>query len=319
MMQHFTSVDDVPSLSAWTALAREIKKDPLANQQLGKGRTLGLIFFNPSLRTRLSSQKAAINLGLSTIVMNIGSDGWQLEFEDGTVMNQDKAEHIKDAAAVMGQYCDIIGIRAFAGLTNRDEDYEEEVLEAFKRYAGVPIVSLESATRHPLQSFADHITIEEHKQIARPKVVLTWAPHPKSLPQAVANSFIEWMKQADVDLLVTHPERYELSTDFTAGVTIEYDQDIAFKGADFIYAKNWSAYRDYGRVLHQSADWTVSAKKMALTRQAKFMHCLPVRRNVVVADTVIDSPQSIVISQAANRVISAQTVLQQLLLSLDQG
>ena len=245
--------------------------------------------------------------------MNIGPEGWKLEFSDGAVMNLDKAEHIKDAAAVMGAYCDIIGVRAFAGLTDREADYQEQILEAFKQYAGVPIVSLESATRHPLQSFADLITLRTHVPKGRPKVVLTWAPHPKALPQAVGNSFLEWMKVADVELVLTHPEGYELAESFAGGVALEYDQRKAFEGADFVYAKNWSAYGAYGKVLSQDLDWTVTADKMALTNDGKFMHCLPVRRNVVVADAVIDSPNSLVIEQAANRVVSAQTVLMELL------
>lgn len=312
-MNHFSSVYDVPDLDGLLRKANQVKEYPLAFPDIGKGKTLGLIFFNPSLRTRLSSQKAAINLGLPCIVMNIGPEGWKLEFEDGAIMNLDRAEHIKDAAAVMGSYCDIIGVRAFASLTDRDKDYAEPILEAFKRYAGVPIVSLESATRHPLQSFADLITIRNHFPQKRPKVVLTWAPHPKALPQAVGNSFLEWMKVSDVDLVLTHPKGYELAEEFAGGVALEYDQKKAFEGADIIYAKNWSAYRDYGQVRSQDLSWTVTADKMALTNDAKFMHCLPVRRNVVVADAVIDSPNSLVIEQAGNRVVSAQTVFQTLL------
>ena len=312
-MQHFTNVYDVPNPEALLKKALKVKSSPFSWKQWGENKTIGLLFFNPSLRTRLSSQKAAQNLGMNIMVMNIGTEGWKLEFEDGAVMNLDKAEHIKDAAAVIGSYVDIIGIRAFAGLVDRELDYQERILEAFKRYAGVPIISLESATLHPLQSFADLITIEEHKTIARPKVVLTWTPHPKALPQAVGNSFVEWMKDAPVDLLVTHPHGYELSSDIMADVTVEYDQKKAFEGADFIYAKNWSSYNDYGKVLSQDPGWTVSAEKMALTNNGKFMHCLPVRRNVIVEDAVIDSPNSLVIQQAANRVVSAQTVMLELL------
>lgn len=312
-MKHFTSVTDVPDLEHLLDLAQDIKARPHQFPTLGTGKTLGLIFFNSSLRTRLSTQKAAINLGLPTIVMNIGSDGWKLEFEDGAVMNLDRAEHIKDAAAVIGSYCDIIGVRAFAGLKDRELDYQEHIIEAFKTYAGVPIVSLESATRHPLQSLADLITIRNHFPTGRPRVVLSWAPHPKALPQAVGNSFLEWMKAADMDLTVTHPEGYELADSFSAGVQIEYDQQKAFEGADIVYAKNWSSYQEYGQVLSQDLNWTITAEKMKLSNQAKFMHCLPVRRNVIVADAVIDSPHSLVLEQASNRVVSAQLVLQELL------
>ncbi|MEZ4849038.1 MAG: N-acetylornithine carbamoyltransferase [Bacteroidia bacterium] len=312
-MQHFTTVKDVSDPKKLVEKALSVKKTPFAWKHLGENKTIGLIFFNSSLRTRLSTQKAAQNLGMNVIVMNIGTEGWKLEFEDGAVMNVDKAEHIKDAAAVMGAYVDILGIRAFAELTDREADYREEVISAFQAYAGVPIISLESATLHPLQSLADWITIQEYQQKPRPKVVLTWAPHPRALPQAVGNSFVEWMNQADVDLVVTHPEGYELAPEIMQGVAVEYDQNKAFAGADFIYAKNWSAYNDYGKILSQDADWTVSANKMALTNDARFMHCLPVRRNVIVDDAVIDSPNSLVIPQAANRVVSAQTVIMELL------
>lgn len=312
-MQHFTSVGDVNDMNLLIREAIEVKNKPFLYDELGRQKMLGLIFFNPSLRTRLSSQKAAANLGMQVIVMNIGSEGWQLEFEDGVVMNAGKAEHIKDAAAVMGSYCDIIGIRAFAGLKDREADYAEQVIGAFQRYAGVPIVSLESATRHPLQSFADVITIEQHKKVKRPKVVLSWAPHPRALPQAVANSFAEWMQAYEVDLVITHPRDYELAEEFVKDAHVEYDQAKAFEGADFVYVKNWASYREYGQILNQDLAWTIEAEKMALTNEAYFMHCLPVRRNVVVADAVIDSPQSLVLEQAANRVVSAQTVLKVLL------
>jgi N-succinyl-L-ornithine transcarbamylase len=312
-MKHFTSLSDVPDLSRLLETAGQVKADPFSFTDLGRNKTLGLIFFNSSLRTRLSSQRAAQNLGLNSIVMNVGTDGWQLEFADGVVMNEGKAEHIKDAAAVMGRYCEIIGIRAFSGLKNREEDYAEQVLSAFQRYAGVPIVSLESATRHPLQSLADLITIRAHQTVARPKVLLTWAPHPRALPQAVANSFLEWMQGAEVELLVTHPPGYELAREFMGNVPVEYDPSRAYEGADFVYAKNWSSYESYGQILSQDERWLVDEKKMALTREAKFMHCLPVRRNVVVADGVIDSPASLVIEQAGNRVVSAQAVLVEIL------
>ncbi|SDM42836.1 N-succinyl-L-ornithine transcarbamylase [Catalinimonas alkaloidigena] len=313
-MQHFLSVHDTDNLSSLVAEARQLKSAGVP--KIGQDKTLGLIFFNPSLRTRLSTQVAAQKLGMSVVVMNVDKDGWKLETAEGVVMDGDTAEHIKDAAAVMGQYCDVLGVRAFPTLKNRAEDYSDRILHSFVRYAGRPIVSLESAIRHPLQSLADLITIEEHKTVARPKVVLTWAPHPRALPQAVPNSFVEWMKEADVDLVVTHPQGYELSEDFTKGVTIEHDQNRAFAGADFIYAKNWSSYQDYGQILSRDPSWTVTAEKMALTNQAKFMHCLPVRRNVIVTDAVLDSPQSLILPEAENRTWSATVVLKRLLESL---
>jgi N-succinyl-L-ornithine transcarbamylase len=312
-MQHFTRLADVSQPAELLALAKKIKQNPWADESLGKRKTLGLIFFNPSLRTRLSTQKAAYNLGMNVIAMDINEQGWKIETQDGAIMNGDKVEHVKDAVGVMGQYCDIIGVRTFATLTDRVQDYQDFTLEQFKKYAGVPIVSMESAIRHPLQSLADWLTIEEHKTRPRPKVVLTWAPHPKALPQAVANSFAEWMQNADYELVITHPEGYELATEFTQNTKIEYDQNRAFENADFIYAKNWSNYQDYGKVLNQDMNWTVSAQKMALTQQAKFMHCLPVRRNVVVMDEVIDGANSLILPQAQNRVFAAQAVLQTLL------
>lgn len=312
-MLHFTAASDVPDIASLLKQAAAFKADPLREHQLGRGKTLGLIFFNPSLRTRLSTQKAANLLGLPCIVMNIGTDGWQLEFEDGAVMNGGAAEHIKDAAAVMGRYCDLLGIRSFPGLKDREKDYNEEVIEAFKRYAGVPIISLESATRHPLQSLADLLTIESCRQVERPKVVLSWAPHPKALPQAVANSFAEWMRLANHDLVITHPEGYELAAPFSAGHQVTRHQDEALKDADFVYVKNWSSYRQYGQILNQDPSWTITPEKMALTNRAKFMHCLPVRRNVIVADEVIDGPDSIVFDQAENRTYAAQAVLAWLL------
>ncbi|MCU0446829.1 MAG: N-acetylornithine carbamoyltransferase [Microscillaceae bacterium] len=312
-MQHFTCWADVPQPLELLASAKALKQNPWADEGLGKHRTLGLIFFNPSLRTRLSTQKAAYNLGMQVIAMDINEQGWKIETQDGAIMNGDKAEHIKDAVGVMGQYCDIIGVRTFATLSDQEQDYQDFTLEQFKKYAGVPIVSLESAIRHPLQSLADWLTIEEHKTRPRPKVVLTWAPHPKALPQAVANSFAEWMQNTDYEFVITHPEGYELAEEFSQNVQIEYDQNKAFENADFIYAKNWSNYKNYGKVLNQDMNWTVSAQKMQLTNQAKFMHCLPVRRNVVVMDEVIDGSHSIILPQAQNRVFSAQAVLKALL------
>lgn len=312
-MENFFSIKDVKNINALLANALEVKANPIANKELGRNKTLGLIFYNSSLRTRISSQKAAYNLGMDVIVLNIGSDGWELESKDGVVMDKGTAEHIKEAAAVISEYVDVIGIRCFASLKDRAVDYSEEVLQNFIKHATVPIVNLESSTLHPLQSFADLITIETNKTKQRPKVVLTWAPHPRALPQAVANSFIEWMKEGDVELVVTHPKGYELAPEFTNGIATEYDQKKAFEGADFIYAKNWSSYTKYGQILNSDLSWCVNSDKMSVTNNAKFMHCLPVRRNVVVSDEVIDSENSIVIEQASNRVVSIQTILQELI------
>ena len=312
-MENFFSIDDVTDLQELLQKALKVKANPLANSKLGKHRTLGLIFYNSSLRTRISSQKAAYNLGMDVITLNIGSDGWALESKDGVVMDQGTAEHIKDAAAVISEYVDVIGIRCFAGLKDREEDYLEGVLQNFIKHATVPVINLESSTLHPLQSLADLVTIETNKNKPKPKVVLTWAPHPRSLPQAVANSFVEWMKEADVELVITHPKGYDLSSKFSNGVTVEYDQNKAFEGADFIYAKNWSSYTSYGEILSKDTAWCVDESKMQLTNNAKFMHCLPVRRNVIVSDGVIDSEHSLVVEQAGNRVVSIQTVLQEFL------
>jgi len=312
-MNNFFSLRNIKDLPAMLEKGIETKNNPLANLELGKNKTLCLIFFNPSLRTRLSSQKAAYNLGMNVITMNVGSDGWQLESEEGAVMDQGKAEHIRDAAQVVSQYSDVIGIRCFAGLKDRIEDYQEGVLRGFMKHATVPIINLESSTLHPLQSFADLITIETNKTKPRPKVVLTWAPHPRALPQAVANSFVEWMTEADVDLVLTHPPGYELADKYRTKAGVEYDQEKAFEGADFIYAKNWSSYMEYGEVLSADKNWIVTKEKMDLTNNAKFMHCLPVRRNVVVSDDVMDSDNAIHIEQAGNRVVSIQTILQHFL------
>jgi N-succinyl-L-ornithine transcarbamylase len=312
-MKNYTSVKDISNLDEAVKTAFEVKKNPFGFQHLGKNKTMVLVFFNSSLRTRLSTQKAAMNLGMNTMVMNVNGDSWQLESELGVVMDGDKPEHLLDAIPVIGRYCDVIGVRAFARFESKEDDYSEKIINQFVEHAGVPVVSMEGATRHPLQSFADLVTIEEHKTTARPKVVLTWAPHPKALPQAVANSFVEWMKETDYDLVVTHPKGYELSPDFMGDVKVEYDQKKAFEGADFIYAKNWSSYNDYGKVVSKDQNWTVNEEKMALTNNAKFMHCLPVRRNVVVTDGVIDSENSIVVEQAANREVTAQAVLKMIL------
>ena len=312
-MKHFTSVKDIPDLKKAVETALVIKKNRFAYQHLGKNKTMVLIFFNPSLRTRLSTQKAAMNLGMNTMVMNVNEDGWQLESELGVVMDDDKPEHLKEAIPVIGKYCDVIGVRAFAKFQNKEDDYAEKILNQFIDYAGVPVVSMEGATRHPLQSYADLVTIEEFKTKERPKVVLTWAPHPRALPQAVANSFVEWMRETDYELVVTHPEGYELAPEFMGDVQVEYDQKKAIEGADFIYAKNWASYNSYGQILSKDFGWTVNEEKMALTNNAKFMHCLPVRRNVVVSDGVLDSPSSIVVEQAANREVTAQAVLKMIL------
>jgi len=315
-MKHFLSIKDVTDLPQLISSGIAAKKDPFADQTLGKNKTIGLLFFNSSLRTRISTQKAAQNLGLNVITMNVGQDGWGLEMEEGVIMNGDKAEHVKEAAAVIGSYCDIIGIRSFAGLQDREKDYAEVVFQQFKKYAQVPIVNLESATRHPLQSLADCITIEEFKLKQRPKVVLTWLPHFKALPQAVANSFCEWMNPMDVELVITHPEGYDLSPDFVGKGQVIYDQDKALEGADFVYGKNWSSYNSYGQVLNTDPSWMITEAKMALTDNGKFMHCLPVRRNMKVADEVLDGPRSLVIEQAANREWSAQAALKEVLLGL---
>ena len=315
-MRHFTSVNDVVDLKKALENAFEVKKNPFAYSHLGKNKTMVLIFFNSSLRTRLSTQKAAMNLGMNTMVLNVNEDGWKLESELGVVMDGDKPEHLREAIPVIGEYCDIIGVRSFARFENKEFDYSEKILNQFIEYAGVPVVSMEAATRHPLQSFADLMTIEEFKKKPRPKVVLTWAPHPRALPQAVPNSFVEWMRRADYDLVVTHPEGYELAPEFMGDLKVEYNQDKAFEGADFVYAKNWASYTDYGKILSKDMNWTVDARKMALTNQARFMHCLPVRRNMIVTDEVIDSPASIVIQEAANREWSAQAVLKMILESM---
>ncbi|MCB0580608.1 MAG: N-acetylornithine carbamoyltransferase [Phaeodactylibacter sp.] len=312
-MKQFTSVHDVPNPETLVKEALALKQQPRGSlRHIGQNHTVALLFFNPSLRTRLSTQRAAIELGMSVMDYNAGQ-GWQLEFEDGAVMNLDKAEHIKEAAAVISQYADIIGIRTFPGLQDRERDYSDYVLRQFQQYARVPVISLESAIRHPLQSLTDWVTIEEHRPAHRPRVVLSWAPHPRTLPQAVANSFLEWMQHADFDLILTHPKGYELAEEFTRGVTVTNHQNEAFEGADFIYAKNWSSYQNYGQILSQDTGWMITQEKMALTNNGKFMHCLPVRRNVVVADAVLDGSHSLAIEQANNRTYAAMAVLKSIL------
>lgn len=311
-MQNFTSVFDVPDIPGLIQSALDLKADSFAHQSLGKNKSLILLFFNPSLRTRLSTERAGLNLGMQVITMNAGQ-GWKLEFEDGAVMNLDRAEHIKEAAAVISQYADIIGVRTFPSLIDQEKDYQDQVLKSLIRYASVPVISLESAIRHPLQSLTDLMTIEELKQKERPKVVLSWAPHPRALPQAVPNSFIEWMHAAAMDLVITHPKGYDLAPAFIKDTPVTNDQAAAFEGADFIYTKNWSPLIPYGKVLQQDMEWMITAAKMKLTNNAYFMHCLPVRRNVIVEDAVIDSPKSAVIRQAGNRMYAAQAVLKAIL------
>ena len=318
-MRTFINAEDIGPLEKALAEAQEIKADRYKYQHLGKNKTLLMIFFNNSLRTRLSTQKAAMNLGMNVIVLDVNQGAWKLETERGVIMDGDKSEHLLEAIPVMGCYCDIIGIRSFAGLTNRDYDYAETVVNQFIKYSGRPVFAMETATVHPLQAFADLITIKEYwNESRRPKVVLTWAPHPKALPQAVPNSFAQWMNAADVELVITHPEGYELDPLFVGDARVEYDQRKAFKGADFIYAKNWSCPgvscpADYGKVLSKDMSWTVDTEHMSWTNDACFMHCLPVRRGMIVTDDVIESPRSIVIPEAANREISATVVIKRML------
>jgi N-succinyl-L-ornithine transcarbamylase len=312
-MKHFTAVGDVSNIAELVNLCMEIKKNPFSNKHLGMGKTLGLVFFNPSLRTRMSTQKAAYNLGMHVMVLNVDKDSWALETREGVVMDGDRAEHVKEAIPVMGQYCDIIGVRSFATLQNREADYAEEVLNLFLRLSGKPVISLESATRHPLQSLADLVTIAEHQKTNKPKIVLTWAPHVRALPQAVPNSFAEWVLAAGYDLTIAQPHGFELSPAFTQGATLEYVQEKALEGADFVYVKNWSSFENYGQTASLLRSWTFDQSKLLATNHAKVMHCLPVRRNLVIADDVLDSPSSIVIQQAGNREFAAQAVLQRML------
>lgn len=312
-MKQFTSVHDAGPLEELLAEAFKVKQAPLADRNLGTGKTIGLLFLNPSLRTRMSMQRAAYNLGMNVMVINLDKDSWQIEFEDGVVMNGGKSEHIREAAGVIAQYCDVVGIRCFPGLVDKEKDYNEEVLNSFIRYCHKPIVSLESATRHPLQSFADIITIAETKTKAKPKVVLSWAPHIKALPQAVPNSFAEWAVAAGYEVVVTQPHGHELDTGFTKGARIEYNQEEALKGADYVYVKNWSAFNEYGAMPVVKEDWLLSAEKLSLTNEAGVMHCLPVRRNVELPDEILDGPDSLIMQQAGNRVVAAQTVLKKIL------
>lgn len=315
-MKKYTGLDDITDLKELIAEAREIKKNPYAFEHLGKRKRLVMLFFNSSLRTRLSTEKAACNLGMDVTVMNFNSDAWKLEFEDGTVMNADTSEHIKEAAQVISQYGDVIAVRAFPTLTDKAKDESEYVISSFEKYASVPVVNMESATAHPLQALADAITITELSQESKPKVVLSWAPHPKALPHAVANSFIGMMQKMDVDFTITHPEGYELSANVVKDSKVVYDQDEALKDADFVYVKNWSNYKEYGKVVatpETHSDWMITSEKLG---KAQFMHCLPVRRNVIVADEVLDGDQSAVIEQANNRTFSAQVILKRILENL---
>lgn len=317
-MNTFMNVEDLGNQQEALAEAMEIKKNRFAYQHLGKNKTLLMIFFNNSLRTRLSTQKAAMNLGMNVIVLDVNAGAWKLETERGVIMDGDKSEHLLEAIPVMASYCDIIGVRSFAGLTDRKYDYEETVFQQFVKHSGKPVFAMETATVHPLQAFADLITIEEHKTKKRPKVVLTWAPHCKALPQAVPNSFAEWMNKADVDFVITHPHGYELDPKFTGSARVEYDQMKALEGADFVYAKNWSCPgvtnpEDYGKILSKDMAWTIDEKHMAVTDNGKFMHCLPVRRGLIVTDDVIESSNSLVIPEAANREISAEVVIKRML------
>lgn len=314
-MKNFTSILQLGDINEAVRKAEYVKANPFADQELGRNRTLLMLFFNSSLRTRLSTQKAAMNLGMNVMVLDVNQGAWKLETERGVVMDGDRPEHLLEAIPVMGCYCDVIGVRSFAKFESKADDYGEKILEQFIKYSGKPVFSMEAATRHPLQTFADIITIEEYRKKERPKVVMTWAPHPKALPQAVPNSFAEGMQMTGYEFVITHPHGYELDPKFVGNAKVEYDQDKALEGADFVYAKNWSAYEgeNYGKVLSTDRSWTVDSRKMALTDNAYFMHCLPVRRNMIVTDDVIESPQSIVIPEAANRVVSAQTVLKELL------
>jgi len=312
-MKNFINSDDISDYKKIVEEAIQLKSNPNQLEDIGKNKSIGLLFFNPSLRTRISTQKASMILGLKTFVMNFNSEGWQLEFENNTIMSEDKAEHVKDAAKVLSEYCDIIAIRKFADLNNKIDDEKEIVLSSFLKYSTVPILNLESSTFHPLQGLADAITIHETKNKARPKIVLSWAPHPKSLPHAVPNSFIKMAKKNNFELIISNPIGYDLNPEITKGINIIHDQKEAFINADFIYAKNWSSYENYGKVLINDSSWKIDRNKMSLTNNAKFMHCLPVRRNVVVDDNVIDSENSLVISQAENRIYSALIIIKKLI------
>lgn len=314
-MKHFISVHDVKDINALTEKALIYKKNPFKDKNHGVNKRIGCLFLNPSMRTRLSTQIAAQNLGMEAIVFNIGSEGWALEFKEGAIMNGTTVEHVKDAAPILGSYFDILAIRTFPTLKNREDDYSEEYIKQFIRYSGIPVVSLESATLHPLQSLTDVITIKEtFQKKKKPKIVLTWAPHVKALPQCVANSFAQWINAwGEADFVITHPQGYELDEQFTKGAVITYNQDEALNGADYVYVKNWSSYNDYGAILGTNENWMLTNKKLELTNDAKVMHCLPVRRNVELSDEILDGPNSIITQQASNRVWAAQAVLSEIL------
>ncbi len=308
-MNHFITLNDLPQLDTAVAAAIAMKKNPYGAEDLGRRKTLGMLFFNPSLRTRLSTQKAAQQLGIKTMVMNFSNEAWALEFEDGTQMSGLRSEHVKEAAQVVSQYCDMVAIRAFASLSDKKNDEAEIVLNSFAKYASIPVINMESATAHPLQALADAITITEHQKKKRPKVVLTWAPHPKALPHAVGNSFTRMMHRMDADFVIAQPKGQELNPEITKDTPLFYNQEEALEGADFVYTKNWCSYSDYGKILTTASDWMLTPEKMKFTNDAKFMHCLPIRRNIVVADGVLDHPNSLVIEQANNRTFAAQVVL----------
>jgi len=321
-MKQFISVNDVKNINALVKKALAYKADPLKDKTLGTNKRIGCLFLNPSMRTRLSTQIAAHNLGMESIVFNVGQEGWALEFEDEAIMSGNTVEHVKDAAPILGNYFDVLGIRTFPSLKNKEEDYSELFIKQFIKYCGVPVISLESATLHPLQSLTDIITITEANAARKkskitnrkPKIVLTWAPHVKALPQCVANSFSQWInKWGQANFVITHPEDYELDKQFTRGATITLDQDEALKGADFVYVKNWSTFNDYGRIYCNDPGWMLTRKKLALTNDAKIMHCLPVRRNVELSDEILDGPNSLVTQQGSNRVWAAQAVLAEIL------
>tara|TARA_B100001094_G_C18189982_1_gene806469 strand:+ start:1265 stop:2212 length:948 start_codon:yes stop_codon:yes gene_type:complete len=312
-MKHYLNLDAIPDLKSAIDEVIDLKKNPYAAQDLGRQKTLGMLFFNPSLRTRLSTQKAAQHLGLKTMIMNFSNEAWALEFEDGTKMNGLRSEHIKEAAAVVSQYCDIVAIRAFASLSNKEKDEEEQVLKCFARYSSIPVINMESATAHPLQALADAVTIKEQLFTKRPKIVMTWAPHPRALPHAVGNSFTKMVQKLDAEFVITQPKGYELNPKITKNIPLIYNQEKALEGADFVYAKNWCSYNDYGKILRSDEEWMITAEKMKLTNGAKFMHCLPIRRNIVATDDVLDDSCSLVIEQANNRTYAAQWVLKKLI------
>jgi N-succinyl-L-ornithine transcarbamylase len=328
-MQHFISVNDVNNIDALAKQALAYKLNPFTDRHLGANKRIGLLFLNPSLRTRISTQIAAENLGMQVLTFNVGNDGWKLEFEEEAIMSGTTVEHIKDAAPILGNYFDVIGVRSFPSLTNKEEDYSEHVIKQFIKYAGVPVVSLETATLHPLQSFTDIITIKETLLLAPPpleevgrrlpKIVLTWAPHIKPLPQCVANSFAQWVNAwCEAEFIITHPEDYELDEQFTKGATITHNQQEALKDADFVYVKNWSTYHDYGKIYSNDPSWMLTPEKLKVTNNAKIMHCLPVRRNVELSDEVLDSANSLVTQEASNRVWAAQAVLAEILKSTNK-